>query len=105
MASADAAGYVAAMEQEVFLLLKKEVFDIVSRPAGVKIISGVWTFRKKRFPDGTIKKLKARYCARGFEQVKDEDYTDSFAPVCMWLTVRILLVMSILLGLDTKQID
>ena len=93
------------MEQEVLTLAKMKVFTIVPRPAGIKIITGVWAFKKKRHPDGSVKKLKARYCARGFEQEKDVDYFESFAPVCMWITVRILLVMSILMGLETKQID
>ena len=104
--SPERAGYIAAMEQEILTLCDMLVFDIVPRPPkGVKVISGVWALKKKRFPDGTVKKLKARYCARGYEQVKDVDYFESFAPVCMWITVRILLIMSILMGLETKQID
>jgi hypothetical protein len=49
--------------------------------------------------------LKARYCARGFEQVEGIDYFETFDPVVMWLTVRLLLIMSILLKLETTQID
>jgi len=104
MASPDAAGFIAAMELEVRTLMELNVFEIVPRPIQ-KVISGVWAFRRKRYPDGGIRKLKARYCARGFEQKKGVDYFETFAPVVMWLTVRLLLTMSILMKLETKQID
>jgi hypothetical protein len=52
-----------------------------------------------------MRKLKARFCARGFEQKEGIDYNETFAPVVNWTTVRFLLIMSILLGLETKQVD
>jgi hypothetical protein len=39
------------------------------------------------------------------EQIKGIDFTETFAPVAKWTTVRFLLIMSILLGLSTKQLD
>ena len=107
MTSPDAAGFIAAMEIEVTTLTQLDVFEIVMRPPKHlhKVISGVWAFKRKRYPDGSIRKLKARYCARGFEQQQGVDYFETFAPVVMWLTVRMLLIMSILMDLETKQID
>jgi hypothetical protein len=52
-----------------------------------------------------MRKLKARFCARGFEQIEGVDFTETFAPVVNGTTVRFLLMMSILLGLETKQVD
>lgn len=105
MASPDAAGFVQAMIVEIQTLIELDVFDIVSRPLNQKVISSVWAFKRKRYPDGTVRKLKARFCARGFEQQHGIDYFETFAPVVMWLTVRLLLIMSILMNLETKQID
>ena len=104
MSGPEAAGFITAMEIEVKTLLDLDVFDIVPRPKQ-KVISGVWAFKRKRYPDGSVRKLKARYCARGFEQQQGIDYFETFAPVVMWLTVRLLLIMSILMDLETKQID
>ena len=104
MASPDSAGFIKAMEIEIRTLIELDVFDVVMRPKQ-KVISGVWAFKRKRYPDGTVRKLKARYCARGFEQQQGIDYFETFAPVVMWLTVRLLLIMSILMNLETKQID
>jgi hypothetical protein len=105
MAGPDAAGFVTAMEAEVMTLIELDVFEIVQRNNNMKVLSGVWALKRKRYPDGSIRKLKARYCARGFEQVEGVDYFETFAPVVMWLTVRLLLIMSILLELETTQID
>jgi hypothetical protein len=40
-----------------------------------------------------------------FEQVEGIDFDETFAPAVNWTTVRFLLLMSILLGLETKQVD
>ena len=105
MVSPDRGGFIAAMEVEVQTLIDMTAFDVVPRPINKKVIYGVWAFKRKRYPDGSIRKLKARYCARGFEQQQGVDYFETFAPVVMWMTVRLLLIMSILMDLETKQID
>jgi hypothetical protein len=105
MCGPDAAGFIEAMEAEIITLIELGVFDILERKSGMKVISGVWALKRKRYPDGRVRKLKGRYCARGFEQVEGVDYFETFSPVVMWLTVRLLLIMSILLNLETTQID
>jgi hypothetical protein len=105
MCGPDAAGFIEAMEAEIVTLIELGVFDILERKSGMKVISGVWALKRKRYPDGRVRKLKGRYCARGFEQVEGVDYFETFSPVVMWLTVRLLLIMSILLNLETTQID
>ena len=44
-------------------------------------------------------------CARGDQQIKNVDYFDTDAPVVSWSTVRTLLTISCVLGLDTKQVN
>jgi len=45
------------------------------------------------------------FCCRKDQQVYGVDYFDTFAPVVSWTTVRILLILSVSLELDTKQVD
>ena len=101
----DAAGFMEAMKLELNTLIKMETFNIIDKAPWMKIISSVWAFKRKRYPDGSIRKLKARLCARGFEQREGVDYFETFAPVVQWLTVRLILIMTILMNLETKQID
>lgn len=100
-----AAGFKKACEIEYNTLVDKDCWEVVDRPKGRSVISSTWALRVKRYPDGSMRKLKARFCARGFEQIEGLDYNETFAPVVNWTTVRFLLMMSILLGLETKQVD
>ena len=100
-----AAGFKKAFEIEIQTLIDKKCWDVVDRPTDQHVVSSTWALRIKRFPDGAMRKLKARFCARGFEQIEGIDYNETYAPVVNWTTVRFLLTMSILLGLETKQVD
>ena len=100
----DATGFIPAIEAEIKILIQMNMFEIV-QTADMDILSGVWAIKTKQYPDGWVNKLKAYYCAHGFEQHEGVDYFETFIPVVMWLTVQLLLMMSILLDLDTSQID
>ena len=101
----DSTGFMATMEKEIETLIAMQAFVVVNKEPWMNILSSVWAFRRKRFPDGAIRKLKARICARGFEQKEGIDYFETFAPVVQWMTVRVCLIMIILLDLHNKQID
>jgi hypothetical protein len=72
---------------------------------GKPVIDSVWAFKRKRYPDGSVKKLKARFCVRGDLQKKHIDYFYTYSPVVQWSTVRLLLILSIILQFETKQVD
>jgi hypothetical protein len=95
-------GFLEACKTELATLDRKDAWDVVDRPKGKPVVSSTWAFKIKRLPDGTVRKLKAGFCARGYEQTEGVDYNETFAPVVNWATVRFLLVMSILLNLNTK---
>lgn len=76
-----------------------------SLPPKAKTILAIWSFKRKRRPDGSITKHKARLCAHGGMQRWGENYWETYAPVVNWLSVRTLLVLSILLPLETRSID
>jgi hypothetical protein len=42
---------------------------------------------------------------RGDRQVEGVDFFDTFAPVVNWRTVRLMLILSAILGLSTHQVD
>ena len=59
-------------------------FKMIERPGGANILDSTWEFRKKRYPDGSLKKHKARFCVRGDQQV---DRVDVFEPMLLWYRV------------------
>jgi Reverse transcriptase (RNA-dependent DNA polymerase) len=100
--------YREAMKVEIDQLEALDCWDIVAKsqvPAHANVLPGTWAFKLKRYPDGRPRKFKARFCARGDLQIEGKDYTDKFAPVVSWSTVRMLLCLSISQGWKTRQID
>lgn len=69
------------------------------------IIWLTWAFKCKRYPDGLIKKFKARFCARGDMQLEGIDFFETYAPVVQWTTIRLMFILEVLLELKSKQGD
>lgn len=99
-------GFWKAAEDELKTLIEDfDVWDEVPREPWMNVLPSTWAFRIKRFPTGAIRKLKARFCACGYRQIKNVDFFETYAPVVSWTTVRLLLILSIELGLATSQVD
>jgi hypothetical protein len=101
----DRDGYFKAAEIEVETLERMDTWEVVERESWMNVLPTTWAFKCKRYPDGTIRKFKARFCARGDRQIEGVDFFETFAPVVNWTTVRLLLIVSIILGLKTCQAD
>ena len=65
----------------------------------------IWSFKRKRKPDGTITKYKARLCCHEGQQEWGVNYWDTYSPVVSWSSVRILMTLAKLHNLHTKSID
>ena len=90
---------------EIETLERMNAWDVVPRSNEMNVLPSTWAFKLKRFPDGKIKKFKARFCARGDKQIEGVDYFETYAPVVQWTTVRLMIVLECLLGLVSKQGD
>ena len=51
------------------------------------LIKAIRSFKRKRAPDGTYLKHKARLCAHGGMQQYGEHYWDTYSPVMQMMTV------------------
>ena len=78
---------------------------MIKRPGGANILDSTWAFRKKKYPDGSLKKYKARFCVRGDQQIDGVDVFEIYSLVVSWITVGLLMILSIIIGLSTQQID
>ena len=99
-------GYWEACLKEISTLQDSmQSWEVVSRESWMNVLPSTWAFKCKQYPSDEVRKLKARFCVRGDRQIEGVDYFDTFAPVVNWTTVRIMLIMSIILNLSTKQVD
>ena len=92
-----------AAENEIRELEEKGTWtEVPKSEATTRILPGTWVFKRKRSPDGEIRKYKARYCVRGDLQETEEE---NYSPVVNWSTIRIVLVLSLVLGWELACID
>ena len=100
--------FVKAMMKEIVDHESRKQWSIMRRedlPIGAKTILAIWSFNRKRFPDSRIQKYKARICAHGGMQTWGENYWETYAPVVNWLSVRTMMILSVLHDLETRSID
>ena len=75
-------------------------------PEGVKILDCVWSMkRKRRLKTNLVYKHKARLNIHGGQQEHGVNYWETYAPVVTWAAIRLLLVLSIICGWESVQID
>ena len=82
-----------------WILVKKSEIGVAP------IIRSVWSFKRKRKPDGTLIKHKARLCAHGGMQIHGENYWETYSPVVKWMSIRTMLTIALIKKLHTRSID
>lgn len=97
--------WLAAMQAEYKALLANNTWTLVPLPPHRKAIGCKWVFRVKENPDGSINKYKARLVAKGFHQQPRTDFSETFSPVIMATTIRIILILALTYKWDIQQID
>lgn len=94
-----------AFEDEIKSLEENNVWDVVPRPKGRKVINGKWVCKVKGDADGEVERFKARYVAKGFSQVQGLDYDETFAPVVRFDSLRLLLAITAHRKWRPRQLD
>jgi Reverse transcriptase (RNA-dependent DNA polymerase) len=109
MKETDAQQFQEAMTKEVDAHTSKEHWKLVRRdqvPDGVKVLPTVWAMkRKRRIATREIYKWKARLNIGGHMQKYGVHYWETYSPVVRWTTIRLTLVLALLNGWSTRQLD
>ena len=71
-----------------------QVWTLIDPPNGLKTIGCKWVFKKKTDMDGNVHTFKARLVAKCFKQTHGVDYDETFSPVAMLKSIRILLAIA-----------
>ena len=74
-------------------------------PAGHHPVDSRWVFDIKRDANGQIKKYKARLVIRGFKQIQNESYFETFSPTVTKDSIRFILALAAMYDLPTRQLD
>ena len=99
------AEWEAAMKEEFGRLTEMETWELVPRPPGVRALGCSWKFKLKCDSVNECFKFKARLVAQGFAQKHGLDYYDTYSPVVKRKSIRLMLALSVELGLCGEHID
>ena len=95
----------SAMSEEYQALMENQTWTLTKLPDDQKSIGCRWVFKIKYNPDGTVERYKARLVAKGYSQTKGIDYTETFAPVAKFNSIRLILAISAKYQFYIHQMD
>ncbi|KAK8500693.1 hypothetical protein V6N12_005715 [Hibiscus sabdariffa] len=105
VASPDSEKWLEAMRSEMDSMSENQVWTLVEPPEGIKPIGCKWVFKKKTDMDGNVQTYKGRLVAKGFRQIHCVDYDETFSPVAMFKSIRILLAVAAFHDYEIWQMD
>ena len=82
------------MKSKMGSMYENKVCTLVDLPDDRQAIENKWLFKKKTDADGNVTVYKARLVAKDFQQVQGVDYDETFSPVAMLKSVRIMLAIA-----------
>ncbi|KAJ9546683.1 hypothetical protein OSB04_019226 [Centaurea solstitialis] len=94
-----------AMRAEMQSMYDNQVWELTDLPQHCKAVGRKWVFKKKTDMDGNVHTFKARLVAKGFTQTHGIDYDETFSPVAMLKSIRILMAISAYFNYEIWQMD
>ncbi|KAJ9552754.1 hypothetical protein OSB04_016799 [Centaurea solstitialis] len=94
-----------AMRAEMQSMYDNQVWELTDLPQHCKAVGRKWVFKKKTGMDGNVHTFKARLVAKGFTQTHGIDYDETFSPVAMLKSIRILMAISAYFNYEIWQMD
>ena len=109
MQEPDRKEFIEAMKKEVKDQSENGNFSVMHRselPKGATVLPAVWQMKRKRdIKTRKVKKWKARLNIDGSRMQKGIHYSETYAPVASWNSIRLLLTMTAVHKWHTKQLD
>jgi hypothetical protein len=83
-----------AMDSEIKSIEANNTWKLVTLPHGVKPVGVKWVYKTKFNEKGKIEKHKAILVAKGYSQKYGVDFSEVYAPVARWDTIRTILSLA-----------
>jgi len=103
--SSDWPEWEKAIKTKLNTLHQMSTWELMEASKDRKPITNKWIFVQKYNKEGKLLKYKARLVARGFSQVPEMDYNETFAPVVKLETIYAILTLIIKEDWEIQQMD
>jgi hypothetical protein len=101
----DSAKWTTAVNEELLAMEQNQVWELVPRQPGMKVLGNRYVFKVKENTDGSVERYKARLVAQGFAQIEGVDFTEKFAPVVKHIALRTFLALTNNFHMEIHQMD
>ena len=93
------------MKSELDSMYSNQVWDLVKAPNDIKCVGCKWVYKRKRGIDGNVETFKTRLVAKGYTQKEGIAYEETFLPVAILKSIRILLSIAAHYDYEIWQMD
>ncbi|KAJ8499784.1 hypothetical protein OPV22_010336 [Ensete ventricosum] len=83
-----------AMNSKMDSMYSNKIWNLVDAPKGIVPIGCKWIFKKKIRVDGKVETYKAKLVAKEYRQRQGLDYDETFSPIAMLKSIRIILAIA-----------
>ena len=94
-----------AMVEEYDSIMKNQVWEVVLRPQGEKVVGSRWIYKVKHASDESVEKYKARFMEKGFSHKEGTDYEETFTPIARYSSIRTIISLAAERGWRVHQTD
>src|SRR3954470_13559402 len=93
------------MNSEIDSMYTNKVWTLVDIPEDRKAVENKWIFTKKTDADRNVSVYKARLVTKGVRQIQGGDYEETFSPVAMIKSIRMLVAIAAYHDYEIWQMD
>nr|GEW85154.1 copia protein [Tanacetum cinerariifolium] len=97
--------WIEAMQEEIHVFKRLEVWELVPRPDRAMIINIKWIFKVKLDEYDSVMKNKDRLVAKGYRQEEGIEFEESFAPVTCIEAIKVFLAYVAHMNMVVIQMD
>ncbi|KAL0462954.1 UNVERIFIED_CONTAM: Retrovirus-related Pol polyprotein from transposon TNT 1-94 [Sesamum latifolium] len=97
--------WLEAMKSKMDSMGSNQVWTLVDPPKGVRPVGCKWVYKRKLGADGEVTAFKARLMAKEYTQRLGVNFEETYSPVAVAKSIRILLAIAAWYDYEIRQMD
>ena len=102
--SEDSKYWVSAIQKEFDSFVENNTFEWQKAQKDKNTVESRWVYTQKYKQDGSYE-YKTQFAAKGYSQINDKDYRETFAPMTNMASIRLLLQVAVQYDLLIPHMD